>query len=286
MATISDLRAAISQIVGGILYPAGVPAGTTAASPVAGCPVRVFQGWPERQAIDADMAAGIADISAYIKPGSTNTSRYPVVDVPISITAPTLVWSVTGQTATLSGEVSTRQNVGLLVDHRAYIYAVQPADTLASVASVLAEMIEAVQPASAAGAVVTIPGSRSIVGRAGGVGTTIREVGREKVIAQIEIWASSEAQRNLIGGAVEPRLRDLRRLPLADQSIAVIWLAQVYDTDELAKSGIYRRTIALNAEYASTVTSTASQVLSFAETVMRTTGDPGVHGSPVITLDL
>src|SRR5580658_10069084 len=94
MATISDLRAAIAQIVGGILYPAGVPAGTTPASPVVGCPVRVFQGWPERQAIDADMAAGIVDVSVYTMPGSTNTSRYPIVDVPISVSPPTLVWTV------------------------------------------------------------------------------------------------------------------------------------------------------------------------------------------------
>jgi hypothetical protein len=103
MATISDLRAAIAQAVGDMLYPAGVPAGTTPPSPVAGCPVRVFQGWPEREAIDADMAAGIVDVTVNVLPGGVNTTRYPVVDVPISISPPTLEWTIEGTSATLGG---------------------------------------------------------------------------------------------------------------------------------------------------------------------------------------
>jgi hypothetical protein len=272
MATISDLRAAIAQIVGGILYPAGVPAGTTPASPVVGCPVRVFQGWPERQAIDADMAAGIVDVSVYTMPGSTNTSRYPIVDVPISVSPPTLVWTVAGSTATLGGTISTPQNVGLLVDGRAYIYAVQAADTLTSIAAALTALVNGVQPASATGPAVTIPGSRAIIGRAGGVGTTLREVGREKVGVQIEVWAPSELQRNAVGGALEPRLRDQRRLALADQSIAVIWFDSLSDTDELEKSNVYRRSLRVNAEYASTVTANAAQIIGFIDTVAQSIG--------------
>src|ERR1700723_1559230 len=106
MATISDLRDAIAQVVGGILYPAGVPAGTNPPSPAAGVPVRVFQGWPEREGIDADMAAGIVNVSVYVLPGSVNTSRYPVVDIPIALSVPTLSWSVAGTAATLGGTVA------------------------------------------------------------------------------------------------------------------------------------------------------------------------------------
>jgi hypothetical protein len=267
MATLSDLRAAIAQLVGELLYPGGVPAGTNAPSPVAGVPVRVFQGYPEREATDADLAAGIVDVSVYVMPGSVNTSRYPVVDVPVSIAAPTLTWSVTGPTATLSGVVTTPQNVGLLVDKQAYLYAVQPSDTLASIATALAALIDAVQPASASGPGVTVPGSHSIIGRAGGIGTTLREVGRERVSLQIVIWAPSEAFRNAVGGVVEPGLRDLRRLKLADQSIAMVWFDTVSDTDDLGKSDLYQRTLWLNAEYASTITTTAAQIICFTETV-------------------
>jgi hypothetical protein len=267
MATIADLRAAIAQVVGGLIYPASVPAGTAPASPVAGCPVRIFQGWPEREAIDADMAAGIVNVSVYSLPGSTNTTRYPVVEVPISVSEPTLEWTVVGNTATLGGTVSTPQNVGLLVDRQAFLYAVQPTDTLASIATALAALVTAAQPASAAGPVVTIPGSHSIIGRAGGVATTLREVGRQKVTVEIVIMAPSDALRNTVGAAIEPGLHTLRRIRLADGSIAMAWFGQVVDTDELVKSGIYRRILWLDGEYASTVISTAAQIISFTDTV-------------------
>jgi hypothetical protein len=267
MATISDLRAAIAQAVGGMLYPAGIPAGTNPPSPVAGCPVRVFQGWPEREAIDADMAAGIVDVTVNVLPGGVNTTRYPEVDVPISIAPPTLAWEVEGTMATLSGTVSTPQNVGLLVDRQAFIYAVQPTDTLDSIVAALAALINAVRPTSVAGPVMSIPGSHSIIGRAGGVATTLREVGRQRVSVQILVWAPSEALRNAAGGAIEPALRSLRRIGLADQSIAMIWFGEVDDNDDAAKSDIYRRTLRLSAEYASTIVSTAAQILSFVENV-------------------
>jgi hypothetical protein len=267
MATIADLRAAIAQIVGGLIYPAGVPAGTAPASPVTLCPARVFQGWSEREAIDADMAAGIVNVSVYVTPGSVNTTRYPEVDVPISVSEPTLEWTVVGNTATLGGVVSTPQNVGLLVDRQAFIYAVQPTDTLASIATALAGLINAVQPASVVGSVVTVPGSLSIIGRAGGIGTTLREVGRERVTLEIVVLAPSDALRNAVGGAIEPGLRSLRRIRLADQSIAMIWFGQVADTDEAVKSDIYRRVLWIDAEYASTITSTVAQIINFSQTL-------------------
>jgi len=217
-----------------------------------------------------------------VLPGAINTSRYPVVDIPITLSAPTLSWRVAGTVATLSGTVSMPQNVGLLVDNQAYLYAVQPADTLATIATALAALVDAIQPASAAGAVVTVPDSRSIIGRAGGIGTTLREVGRERVSLQILIWAPSDALRNIVGGAIEPGLRDLRRLPLADQSIAMIWFGSVADSDELGKADVYRRTLSMDAEYASTVTSTAAQILSFVETVTQAADLTGAQVTPTI----
>ena len=136
MATLSDLRAALAQVVGAALYPAGVPEGSNPPS-VAGCPIRIYQGRPEREALDADLAAGIVNVSVFILGGGYNTSRYPVVDTVLSIPATTLSWSVSGTSATLTGTVSSPQNVGLVVDGAAFIYAVQPTDALASIANYL-----------------------------------------------------------------------------------------------------------------------------------------------------
>ncbi len=277
MATLSDLRSAIAQAVGAALYPAGVPEGTNPASPVAGCPIRIFQGRPEREALDADLAAGIVNVSVFILAGGYNTSRYPVVDIVLSIPPTTLSWSVVGTTAALAGSVSSPQNVGLVVDGTAFIYAVQPDDTLASIAAAVAALVDVVQPASAAGPAITVPDSRSISGRVGAVGTTLREVGREMVTVTVEISTPSDAIRSAVGAAVEPALRDLRRVTLPDQSIAVVWYEHTADADGQEKADLYRRTIHIGAEYASTVTGSFAQVLTVSNTITRAedaTGQP------------
>ncbi|MEI9983519.1 MAG: hypothetical protein WDN69_10110 [Aliidongia sp.] len=155
----------------------------------------------------------------------------------------------------------------------------QAADTLSSITASLAILVSAVQPASAAGPVITIPDSHSIRGRVGGVATTLREVGRERVTVQIVVWAPSDAARNAVGSALEPGLRSLRRLPLVDLSIAMIRFGQIADNDETAKSAVYRRTLALDVEYASTVASTAAEILSFGEAVTVVAGIGGAHGA-------
>ena len=267
MATLSDLRAALAQAVGAALYPAGVPAGSNPSSPVAGCPIRIFQGRPEREALDADLAAGTVNVSVFIQSGGRNTSRYPVVDTVLSIPATTLSWSVAGIQATVTGTVSSPQNVGLMVDGAAFIHGVQPADTLASIAAAIAGLVDAVQPASAAGSVISIPNAQSISGRVGAVGTTLREIGREIVTATIDIWAPSEALRNAVGAVIEPALRDLRRITLADQSVAVVWYGQTVDVDGLEKADLYRRMIQVEAEYASTISGSFAQVLTVSANV-------------------
>lgn len=275
MATLSDLRAALAQVVGAALYPAGAP--------VAGCPVRIFQGRPEREALDADLAAGTVNVSVFILSGGYNTSRYPVVDTVLSIPATTLSWSVVGATATLVGTVFSPQNVGLVVDGAAFIYAVQPTDTLASIATALATQIDATQPASAVGPVVSIPNSHSISGRVGAVGTTLREVGREMVTVTVEISAPSDTLRTAVGAVVEPALRDLRRIKLTDQSIAVVWYELTMDSDGAEKADLYRRTIHIGAEYASTVTGTFAQVLTVCTTIAQTEDATGQPVMPLVT---
>jgi hypothetical protein len=124
-------------------------------------------------------------------------------------------------------------------------------------------MVNATQAARAEGSTVIIPGSYSIVGRAGGIGTTLREVGREKVTVEVTIWASSEEARDEVGAAIEPHLRSIRRLKLVDQSIAMIWFDTVCDEDVLEKSKIYKRAFWVFSEYASTIAGKSAQVINF-----------------------
>ncbi len=283
MADIADLRPALAQIIGGLIYPGGTPAGSAPPAPVIGAPVRIYAGSPEREALDADLATGIINISVEIAEGGENTTRFPVVDQVIAIGASSLSWSIEGTAATLAGSIATPQNAGLLVDGIAYLYAVQPTDTLASIASALAALVAADQPATANGAMVTVPGSHEIIGRVGTVGQTLREVGRSIVTAHITIWAPSQPLRQATAAAIEPNLRDLRRFPLPDQSIAQIWFDHSQDTDRLEKATLYQRNLFYKLEYASTIAGSTAQILTFVETVTPVAVIGGPALSPAFT---
>jgi hypothetical protein len=284
MADISDVRQALAQIIGALAYPVGVPSGAAPPSPLIGAPVRIYAGSPEREALDADLAAGIVNVSVEIGHDGENTSRFPVLDQVIAASPPTLTWTIEGTGATLGGTVTVPQNAGLLVDGRAYLYAVQPTDTLASIANALAALIEADQPAAADGPVVTMPQSRQIIGRVGTVGQTLREVARELVTVHVTVWAPSQLLRQATAVAFEPNLRDLRRFPLPDQSIAQLWLERSYDEDQLEKATLYKRNALYKLEYASTIAGIAPQILTFVETVTPVATIGGPVTAPAFTL--
>ncbi|HVJ54879.1 MAG TPA: hypothetical protein VM689_20635 [Aliidongia sp.] len=267
MADISDARQALAQIIAGLIYPAGVPAGTMPSAAVIGAPVRIYAGSPEREALDADLAAGIVNITVETGQDGVNTTRFPAVDQVISVEPPSLSWVVAGIGATLCGAVATPQNAGLLVDGKAYLYAVQPADTLETIGAALAALVAVDQAASAEGATIVMPNSHRIVGRIGTVGRTLREVGREIITVHVSVWAPSPTLRQAAAAAFEPNLRDLRRFPLPDDSIAQIWAERSNDEDRLEKAALYRRNALYKLEYASTIAGTASQILSFTENV-------------------
>jgi hypothetical protein len=267
MADIGDVRQALAQIIGGLVYPMGVPPGIAPPAPLIGAPVRVYAGSPEREALDADLAVGIVNISVEIGHDGENRTRFPVVDQVIAANPPSLAWAISGVGATLSGTVTVPQNVALIVDGSAYLYAVQATDTLASISGALAALIAVDQPASATGAVVTIPASHQIIGRVGTVGQTLREVARELVSVHVTVWAPSQNLRQATAAAFEPNLRDLRRFPLPDRSVAQIWFERSDDDDQLEKAALYKRNALYKLEYASTIAGSAAQILTFVETV-------------------
>jgi hypothetical protein len=283
MADISDVRQALAQFIGGLLYPGGIPAGPTPASPIVGVPVRIYPGAPEREALDNDLAAGIVNVTVEVGQDGQDTTRFPVVDQVIGMNPATLGWAIAGTTATLGGTVSTPQNAGLLVDGKAYLYAVQPVDTLATIAAAVAALIGVDQPATAVGAVVSVPQSRLITGRIGTVGQTLREVARELLTVGITVWAPSQPLRRAVAVAFEPNLRDLRRFALPDQSIAQIWLARSYDDDQPEKAMLYKRNAFYSVEYATTIAGTAPQILTFVETVTPVSVLGGSTLAPTIT---
>lgn len=72
MADITDVGAALVALAALAVYPNGI----TQPS-VSGTGIRVYQGWPNPQQLDADIRVGICHVSVYPTMTETNKTRYP-----------------------------------------------------------------------------------------------------------------------------------------------------------------------------------------------------------------
>ena len=89
MADESDVAAALVSAIEAAVYPNGL-IGNPPLS-VIGAPGRIYRGWPNGVALDADLAAGVFNISVFAKPGmERNTTRFPPVWRVMTAAAPTL----------------------------------------------------------------------------------------------------------------------------------------------------------------------------------------------------
>lgn len=262
MADITDVSNALVTVIAGIVYPNG-----TSQPSITGAAVLVHPGWPDAVQLRADLAAGKVHVSVYPQPNmlrivDTAMSDWSTPSAPVN----TITLTLSGQTVTVGGTVSTPQNAALVVDNKAYVYAVQAGDTLASIATALAALVNADQSASAAGAVVTIPGAKYISPRVGGQGVAVRETRRQEQGYQITVWANCFDQRDPIAAAIDSALSGIPHLALADQSAALRFKNSRQD-DSQQKEGIYRRDLMYAVEFSTFASQTLTQITATVENV-------------------
>ncbi|AOY93828.1 hypothetical protein BKK79_19985 [Cupriavidus sp. USMAA2-4] len=249
MADLADVSRALVALIAQTAYPAG-----TAQPSISGQPVKVYAGWPNPAQLADDLKAGKQHISVFpraVKPTDAARSKWRTV----APAAHSLTLTVAGQAVTVGGTVATPQNASLVIDGAAYPYAVQAGDTLTSIATALAALISADQPATSSGAVVTIPGARDISPRVGGAATRLREVRRQDQEFLITVWANCYDSRDPLAAAIDATLADTNRITLPDGSFGTLRsrpLANSWD-DSSQKERIYRRDLCCWIEYSTTV---------------------------------
>src|SRR5262249_24466260 len=132
----SDAEVALVNLVSAALYPNG-----TGAPSAPGPDCRVYRGWPNWSALDADLAAGKVNVTVFpVGDTSRTTTRYSErwAGTPAQ---PTLTVSTDGQSVTIGGSASAGQIAGVLVDGKSYAYRTQAGDTPELVAANLASMV-------------------------------------------------------------------------------------------------------------------------------------------------
>jgi hypothetical protein len=275
MADVSDIESVLVTTIAQLVYPNG-----TGNPSVANAPCKVYRGWPIPANLDSDLAAGKINISVFPQSVEQRTTKYPRDWQPVSIPAPALTLTASDITITVGGTPSSPLNAAALVNGKAYVYAVQPSDTLDSIATGLAALINADTTATSSGPVITIPAARQLVARVGGVGTIIRETRRQKRGFQITFWCPNPALRDLIVPPVDAGLANIDFLSLPDGTAGRLLYERTVVSDRVERAGLYRRDLIYSVEYGTTDSQSAAQIVA---ELLNITGGLDPSNPPIVS---
>jgi len=269
MADETDVENTLVGIIAAALYPNG-----TSQPCAAGVPCMVFRGWPTTQQQEASKKQNFVNVSVAARNGvERNTARYPLLWQTTTPPVHTLTVHVSGNTITIGGTVSTPQNVIAIVggsaSQKSFSYAVQPGDTLSTIATGLATVIAATfAGTTSSGPVVTVNSTLPVIARIASTGILSQEVGRQEKSFQVTIWAppcatvgsDADAWRTAVVKIVDQTLRPLIRIVMVDQFYAHIRYERTITIDAAQSEGIYRRDLYYWVEYATTITKTGYEI--------------------------
>lgn len=277
MADTADVEEALTTLICTTLLPADYEQGL-AESSLLGPPLRVFRGWPTRRQLDSDLKAGITDVSIFPRPEETNMTRYGREWQPILRHQHTISASISGSSVTFGGSVS-RQNVAIIVDDHYYIYSLQENETLTDLASALATLASMDMVATSSGPTLHLPASIGrLEVRAGGFGTHVREIKRQQRTYQLTFWAATPALRDAVVRPVDELLADIQWLTLADGTTARLLYHNSLVDDGTERVGVYRRDLFYSAEFATTQSLIAPEMVITVANFSVTEGPPPPPG--------
>lgn len=69
MADVTDAAQGIVGVIAAAVYPNGI-----AAASIGNCPIKIYQGWPDPDTLQGDLAAGAVHISVFPRPGDKVSS--------------------------------------------------------------------------------------------------------------------------------------------------------------------------------------------------------------------
>ncbi|GLR67568.1 hypothetical protein GCM10010909_22490 [Acidocella aquatica] len=250
MADQADVETALAAIVANSLYPNG-----TGVPSVTGNVCRIYRGFPNAPSLDADLAAGVINISIAATDGAVrNVTRYPRRWVSVAPVGPVLSVEVAAQAAVFSGDCAVGQLAGVKVNGVVYPYAVQGNDSPATVASNLAALLRAGGwVVDYAGAAVGVPGAETFTARVVSGAGALQEIKRQIQDFRITLWCPDPAARDAVAPVIDQVLTGLKFIALADGSSAHLVFAGSVAGDNAADATLYRRDLTYSAEYPTTL---------------------------------
>ena len=265
MADQSDIETSLVALISGALYPQG-----TGEPSIPGQPCRIYRGWPNAPALDADLAAGLVTVTVSSIDGTArNTTRYPdtwLSDPPL----PTLLVSAAANTVTFGGSADVGQLAGIAADGKTYVYRTQPNDTPALVAANLAAQARADHFVLLSGSTITLEGVADLFARVAADGSAQLEIRRQMQRFRTTIWCSDPSVRDTVATLVDLALASLRFITLADNTQARLLFAGGSTIDRSENASLYRRDLLYDIEYPTTIVAAQPTMLFGAGTVNST----------------
>ena len=256
MPTQSDVETTLIKLAAAALYPDGTSA--PAAIPAT---IRLYRGWPNQTALDADLAAGLVNVTVFPVPGATqNTTRYMPDWFPDPVT-PALTVFVTGTTVTFGGVASLGQLAGVLVDGVSYVHRTVAGDTPALVAATLAAAIHPSRIVLTSGASLTIPSASTLVGRTAADATSAQELRRQRQEFRLTAWCPTPDLRDAACEAIDVAYAATPFLTLPDGTAARLRFAATTTFDSRQDAALYRRDLLYTVEYPTTQVATEPSML-------------------------
>lgn len=256
MADQSDVENALVTAAVSALYPSGA---TGPSIPGQNC--RVYRGWPNSAALNADLAAGRVNVTVFPGSGSgRNTTRYAEQWIGANI-QPSLTVAVVGNSVTFGGNAEPGQIAGILIDGRSYAYRTQTADTPALVAANLAELARDHSIVHLSGKTLTIAEGGNLVARVVSDTPMQQEVRRQLQNFRVICWCPTPLTRDATAGAIDRAFSKLRFITLQDGTQG----RMIYDGttvfDESQDANLYRRDLMYSVEYATIVSDSQPSML-------------------------
>lgn len=256
MADQSDAEIALATLVATALYPEG-PDGPSVPGP----PCRVYRGWPNPAALDADLAQGRINVTVFAgnaPPRPTNRFAAEWHSVP---EIPGLQVSVSNNSVSFTGRADPGQLIGVRVDGQPYTYRTQANDTPALVAATIAAQIRVSRIAHLRGSSFDIPGAHDLLARIVIDTAAIQEIRRQRLAIRVTCWCPSPALRDTTAAAIDLAFALTPFIFLADSSHARLTFTGGAILDQSESASLYRRDLLYDIEYATTLTQTLPAML-------------------------
>lgn len=272
MADQAEVEAALVGRIVAALYPSGVDQAS-----LAGAVCRVYRGWPQAAALDADLGAGRVNVTVF--PDGTaarDTTRWPENTMTLAGAPPTLSALSSGQGVTFLGEAAPGQVAGVLADGVAVAHRVGVGDTPELVAAILGQALrDAGRVVAVSGASLAVPGAGLVLGRVVADQPVLSELRRQEQGFRITAWCPSAASRDLVAGIVDRALAASVWLALGDGSAGLLGYRSSTVFDQSLNARLYRRDLIYAVEYPTTLAENLPSMLFGTMTV-------AANGGPVV----